>query len=292
MKKILKSAWTHFVSIGLSLSFITSCAPVIDEPIPVSQVPVITTNAISAITPLSALGGGTITSNGGLKITSSGICWNSVKNPTILNFKTIDGKDSGTFAGTMNNLMANTPYYVRAYATNSAGTSYGQEITFKSLDLVLGSVFQGGKVAYILQVSDPGHIPGQTHGIIAAANDQSIGAEWGCIGSTLTGADAEILGTGYQNTLDIVAGCTTAGIAAKLCADLVLGTYTDWALPSKDELDVLYQNQSAIGNFSIKDYWSSSEFIINYSWFQNFGDGKPESGLKDYKACVRAIRYF
>ncbi len=292
MKKIFKIAIIPFVLIALVLNFMSSCTPAIVEPIPVSQLPVLTTSIATSITPLSAISGGNITSNGGLKITSSGICWNTAQSPTVLNFKTIDGKDSGAYTGTMPNLMANTTYYVRAYAINSAGTSYGPEITFKTLDLVIGSAFQGGKLAYILLVSDPGYIIGQTHGIIAASYDQSIGAAWGCIGTTLTGADGEILGTGKQNTIDITTECTNAGIAAKLCADLVLNGYSDWSLPSKDELDVLYLNQTAIGNFATKEYWSSTEFIINYSWFQNFLDGKPESGLKDYKANVRAIRYF
>jgi hypothetical protein len=80
----------------------------------------------------------------------------------------------------------------------------------------VGNYYQGGKIAYVLKLGDPGFIEGEIHGLIAAASDQSAQAEWGCYGTTIPGADGTALGTGNQNTIDIIAGCVTAGIAANI----------------------------------------------------------------------------
>jgi len=157
---------------------------------------------------------------------------------------------------------------------------------------VLGMDYLGGKIAYILQPGDPGYITGQTHGLIAATSDQSTGTQWGCYGTTIPGADGTALGTGNQNTIDIMAGCATAGIAARLCGDLVLNGYSDWYLPSKDELNKLYINRVAIGGFASDLYWSSSEYDIYDGWIQFFNNSAQFNYNKDYLYRVRAVRAF
>ncbi len=292
MRKNFKFRIYTLLVIVLFSFLISRCTKVEDDPLPIDETPVLTTAAISLITQTTAVSGGNITSDAGAAITLRGVCWGIAKTPTIDDFKTNDGTGTGTFISNITGLRANTTYYVRAYAINSKGTGYGTALQFKTPDLIIGSTYQGGKLAYVLQVGDPGYIEGQSHGIIVSPTDLSIEAEWGCLGTAITGADAEGLGMGNQNTIDIVSGCTTAGIAAKLCSDLVLGVYSDWYLPSKDELNVLYLNRTAIGSLALKDYWSSSEWLGNYSWYQNLGDGKQEYAYKNYKGYVRAIRAF
>jgi|JFJP01.1.fsa_nt_gi uncharacterized protein (TIGR02145 family) len=94
------------------------------------QLPIINTNAITNINAFTAYGGGNIASDGGSPVIVRGLCWNNAPNPTTANFKTINGSGAGSFNANLNALAASTLYYVRAYATNSAGTSYGNEVSF------------------------------------------------------------------------------------------------------------------------------------------------------------------
>lgn len=93
--------------------------------------PKITTNTTTSVTYASATSGGSINTDGGQPVTTRGVCWSTTPNPTIaLATKTVNGSGTGSFSSTINDLTPNTTYYVRAYATNSIGTSYGNEITF------------------------------------------------------------------------------------------------------------------------------------------------------------------
>ena len=92
--------------------------------------PTVTTNTISSITTTSATCGGNVTSGGGTAVTSRGLCWSTLQNPTVSNSHTTNGSGTGSFTSSLTNLVENTTYYVRAYATNSAGTAYGQEVSF------------------------------------------------------------------------------------------------------------------------------------------------------------------
>ncbi len=159
-------------------------------------------------------------------------------------------------------------------------------------DISIGDVFGGGVVAYIFQTGDPGYVAGQTHGLIAAPSDQSTGAEWGCYGTALSGADGTAIGTGSQNTTDIITGCTTAGIAAKICYDLVLNGYSDWYLPSKDELNKLFLNRAIIGGFISNFYWSSTESDSHNAWYFDFNNGFANIDDKSNPNYVRAVRAF
>lgn len=255
--------------------------------------PAVTTTSISGINSTGATSGGNVTSNGNSTITARGVCWSTSTNPTVdLTTKTDDGSGTGSYTSIISGLTPNTTYYVRAYSTNSVGTVYGNQVSFLTNQPGIGDTYQGGKVAYIFQSGDLGYIAGQVHGIIAAANDQSTGAEWGCYGSAVSPSTNTAIGWGNANTVNITDWCSTAGIAARLCIDLVISSYSDWYLPSKDELNKLYINKTVIGGFSNNWYWSSSQLDANYAWGMDFNSGTTGTNTKGFTDRVRAIRYF
>jgi uncharacterized protein (TIGR02145 family) len=99
--------------------------------------PVLTTTTVSEITINSFTSGGSITSSGGADITARGVCYSTSQNPTVSGTHTTDGKGSGSFSSEVTGLTPNTKYYVRAYATNSAGTAYGNEVNCTTTALVV-----------------------------------------------------------------------------------------------------------------------------------------------------------
>ena len=92
--------------------------------------PTVTTTSITNITANSASGGGNVTADGGATVSARGVCWSISQNPTTSDNKTTDGSGTGSFTSSLTGLSPNTTYYVRAYATNSAGTSYGSQVSF------------------------------------------------------------------------------------------------------------------------------------------------------------------
>ncbi len=108
-----------------------------------TTVPLLTTAVVSSVTQTTAECGGIITSDGGAPITAYGVCWSTDATPTISDSKTTDGAGEGSFASSIAGLTNGTPFYVRAYATNSAGTGYGNEVTFStSISDVDGNVYE------------------------------------------------------------------------------------------------------------------------------------------------------
>ena len=103
------------------------------EQIPDPESPIVTTSDVTDITQTTAVSGGNVTDDGGAAVTARGVCWSTSQNPTVSDNHTSDGNGTGSFTSNLTNLTANTTYYVRAYATNENGTSYGEQKSFTTL---------------------------------------------------------------------------------------------------------------------------------------------------------------
>ena len=253
------------------------------------QVPTATTLAATSTTPSGAQLNGTVNANYlstevtfeyGIN-TSYGTTATATQSP-------VTGSTNTNVSAIITGLTMGTTYHCRIKAVNSLGTAYGSDVTLTAA-YVIGENIYGGIIFYIDGTGQ--------HGLVCAPTDQGIRIAWGCYGAAIAGADGTAIGIGNQNTIDIMAGCATLGIAAQLCRDLVLGSYDDWYLPSKDELNLLWLNRVVIGGFSVANYssyWSSSEYSIAYAWLQNFINGTQFYDNKGYSQdhYVRAIRTF
>jgi uncharacterized protein (TIGR02145 family) len=118
-----RNIWLYqFILMGIFSILTNSCKK--------DVIPVLTTTEVRYITQTTATCGGNITSDGGATVTARGVCWGTNQTPTIVDNKTTDSSGTGSFTSIITGLTANTTYYERAYATNSAGTGYGSVVSF------------------------------------------------------------------------------------------------------------------------------------------------------------------
>jgi len=205
-----------------------------------------------------------------------------------------DGSETKVTAGTNVTVTGSgttaSPYVVNATA-GSGSTTYS-----------VGDFAQGGIVFWVDETGQ--------HGLVAAKKDQSTGVRWyaGTYGNTQAKGDGPF--SGEANTSIIIAAQVAIGddgstYAARICNELQVTeggkTYGDWYLPSKEELNLMYQNKATIdatagvnggSGFASAYYWSSTEYGSNSAWGQNFGYGLQNNYDKGSPVRVRAVRAF
>jgi len=185
------------------------------------------------------------------------------------------------------------PYYL--WANRGAGE---MSVWLPSRDYAPGDVGPAG--GYIFYVNPDFARDGWRY-LEAAPYDQSAGAKWGCFRTAIPGARATAIGTGRENTRDMLSACSDPGTAAHLCANLTVNGVTGWFLPSRDELIQMYKNLHATGAANFGDrgvtdnfsYWASSQLTADMAAHIDFADlGRPHFDDKDFPRRVRAIRVF
>lgn len=175
-----------------------------------------------------------------------------------------------------------------------------------TLEQLYGNIYEGGYIFYLNTADGTG--------MVAATENQSNEVMWGCNGTDIIGLpnvldcaldcfqpepedtlEGARIGDGKMNTEAIVANCSDVGIGAQLCNDLELNGKSDWFLPSRGELNLMYVNLYAMGHGDFPDtgYMSSSELGALNFWYQNFGNGVQASfSNKQEEGSVRAARSF
>jgi hypothetical protein len=205
-----------------------------------------------------------------------------------------DGSETKVTAGTNVTVTGSgttaSPYVVNATA-GSGSTTFS-----------VGDFAQGGIVFWVDETGQ--------HGLVAAKEDQSTGVRWyaGSYGNTQAKGDGPF--SGEANTSIIIAAQVAIGddgstYAARICNELQVTeggkTYGDWYLPSKEELDLMYQNKATIdatagvnggSGFARSYYWSSTEYNFGNAWIRNFGNGYQNGLAKSSTIYVRAVRAF
>jgi hypothetical protein len=205
--------------------------------------------------------------------------------------------------------------------TDESACNYNSEVNLPNSTLCeypqLGYDCEGNITEYLVGMQAEGgivfYVDETGHGLVAAMDDLSIGAtdpngygfngyEWGCYQQEVNGADGTSIGTGYQNTMDIVnQGCTTENgsiSAAQAALNSDSEGYSDWYLPSKDELLEVYNTIGNIGSleesggFDDFYYWSSSEQSNHYAWYVRLVGGAISDNHKNETYKVRPIRSF
>jgi hypothetical protein len=200
----------------------------------------------------------------------------------------------GAALATSTVLVTGTHYYA-TQTVSCTESATRLDVTVSAGPLAIGDSYGGGKIAYILQSGDPGYVSGETHGLIAATSDQSTAIQWAvpAYQSTSVAGTLTTLGSGSANTDKIIAqNGTGSTYAAGLARAYIGGGYSDWYLPSKDELNELYLKRTEVGGFASAYYWSSSENYWSAAFNQYFPNNGQYSNDKSYAYYVRAVRAF
>jgi hypothetical protein len=249
--------------------------------------PVVKTKAVTNITENSATLNGSVMAHG----VATKVSFSYYKD-SLTGWRTIEANPSPVsnsawtdVSANLTGLSAGTTYLYKIYAAYF--TPISGEVEAFATNHPPDHIYQGGIKFYVDNTGE--------HGLVAAPNDQSIGAEWSSGSFILTNATGTAIGTGKANTTTIVITIGAGSYAAKICDDLVLNGYDDWFLPSKDELDSLYKHKNIVGGFSpVTYYWSSSESSASSAWAQSFMNGGQDSRPAKLRNefNVRAIRAF
>ncbi len=268
---------------GNDVIFTTSSAP---------SAPTVSTGSITNISQTSASGGGNVLSDGGAAVTARGVCWSTSANPTVTGNKTIDGNGNGNFTSSLTGLSANTIYYVRAYATNSIGTTYGNDVSFTTSSAPTAPSVSTGSITNVSQTSASGGGNVLSDGGAAvtargvcwstsanptiSGNKTIDGSGIGAFTSSLTGLTANTtyyvrayatnnIGTSYGNQQSFTSTGSGGGVVSNPgsgvlfngynYSSVVLGNGQEWM--AENLRTTIYANGNSIPNVTAASQWAS-----------------------------------
>ena len=259
---------TNILSLIILALLSSTCGKKDTSTIQTISTPLVSTTSISDVTTRAAVMTGNVSDASNGHLSARGICWSINEGPSVddvADGRTVNGTDLGDFTARLDNLTPGTKYFARAYATNEVGTGYGNEITFNTP--LLTSFTYNGKQIYV-HPTDNGILTWGSQGVTTAAT------------STNSGSD-------NTNLIDQQLG----PYAAKTCADLVAYGYSDWYLPSSDELVTMAEYKVVLENFNQQEYWSSTETGSNTASSVDFvTTNKNDASLKNTPKSCRCVR--
>jgi hypothetical protein len=264
MKNTIKLGFLVFIIGMYACSEDSVTQPTVPE---AKSVPTLTTVDITEITNTSAMSGGTILGNGGAEIIERGVCYSELPSPNINSSVAKSGAGDGSFVTEITGLTKDKKYYVRAYATTTSGTGYGNEVEFTAFGLE--SFTFAGKKTYIFPTNSGAGIWGPDD-VTAATNTQD--------------------GAGNTAKIALIGG---AHLANK-CADLDAYGHSDWYMPSYEELKALRTAAPNLDGIGENDgpFWSSSENSEESAFFVDFNTAVPyaSSLVKNEIGQCRCVR--
>ncbi|MCX6226498.1 MAG: T9SS type A sorting domain-containing protein [Bacteroidia bacterium] len=205
---------------------------------PAAVLPTVTTADITAISASTATCGGNVISDGGAQITARGVCWSTSQNPTFLSNRTSDGKGNGLFSSNMSDLTVNTTYYVRAYATNSVGTAYGEQKEFTTTGGGVDGTFTDSRDGHAYKTVAIGTQTWMAENLawLPAVSSSSSGSETSPCYYVYNYQDTSVddaMATGNYSIYGVLYNWEGAKTACP----------SEWHLPSDDELKILEKNR-------------------------------------------------
>jgi hypothetical protein len=277
----------------LSIPLINSCKK--------NSVPALKTGSVTDITPISASSGGEVTNDGGAMIISRGVCWGTSQNPTVDNFSNFASGSTGAYICTLKELTPNTLYFVRAYAKNSTGIGYGDEVAFTTLppDPVSvtdadGNVYNVVRIGAQLWMKENLKTTKWPDGTII--NLQTSDYSWATLSAT---AKAYCWYNNDPSNKDIYGALYTWAAAQGACP-------TGWHVPTKDEWLTLSNPakvnssqfggcRSSTGAFAQKDtyghWWTSTQIDAGNAWESVLNPSNGDKGTpSQYKFCGISVR--
>jgi hypothetical protein len=244
--------------------------------------------SVTAISGTSNANGATIDNSGNLTLTPA-----DENNGGVVTTGDQTFAGSKTFSSAIK-ITAGTPGAGKVLTSDAAGLASWESASACGYAIGQNVTALGGIIFY-LDASG-------CHGLVCAPTDQSIGIRWYNGSNTNTTAFADCVGGGAGNTSMIIynQGGTQSGIVTSYAAGLASTYWSDWYLPSKYELNLMYKNIGQgnvlglgnVGGFANNYYWSSTEFDVNFAWLQNFYSGAQAYDGKVYATYVRAVRAF